>query len=32
MRWVPVGDDIHGWTPFVLAHPICFGREEGSKD
>jgi hypothetical protein len=29
VRWVPVDEDIHGWTPFVIAHPACFAREQG---
>jgi hypothetical protein len=28
-RYVPEGTDIHGWTPFVVAHPECFARDEG---
>ena len=28
-RWVPVNEDIHGWTPFVVAHPVCFARDKG---
>ncbi len=30
MRYVPAGTDIHGWTPFVVAHPACFAEQEGS--
>jgi hypothetical protein len=29
VRWVPVDEDIHGWSPFVIAHPVCFAREKG---
>ncbi len=28
-RWVPVDEDIHGWTPFEMTHPACFAREHG---
>jgi hypothetical protein len=28
-RWVPADEDIHGWTPFVVAHPVCFVQDEG---
>ena len=28
-RWVPVDEDVHGWTPFEIAHPACFAREHG---
>jgi hypothetical protein len=28
VRWVPVDEDIHGWTPFVITHPACFAREQ----
>ena len=31
-RWVPVGTDIHGWTPFVLSHPVCWAREHSVED
>jgi hypothetical protein len=27
--WVAADTDIHGWTPFVLTHPVCFANEEG---
>ena len=27
VRWVPVDADIHGWTPFVLSHPVCWSGE-----
>jgi hypothetical protein len=29
-RWVPAEEEIHGWTPFVVAHAGCFARDEGS--
>jgi hypothetical protein len=29
-RYVCPGTDIHGWTPFVVAHPSCFAQVEGS--
>jgi len=29
-RWIPEGTDIHGWTPFTVAHPACFESVEGS--
>jgi len=29
VRWIPVDEDIHGWSPFVIAHPACFVRENG---
>lgn len=28
-RWVPVDEDIHGWSPFEIAHPACHAREHG---
>ena len=28
-RWVPVDEDIHGWSPFVIVHPTCYARQEG---
>jgi hypothetical protein len=28
-RWVPVDEDIHGWSPFVIVHPACYARQEG---
>jgi hypothetical protein len=28
-RWVPVDEDIHGWTPFILKHPACYASERG---
>jgi hypothetical protein len=28
-RWVPVDEDIHGWSPFVTMHPACYARQEG---
>jgi hypothetical protein len=31
-RWlVPAGTDIHGWTPFVVAHPECFAQVHGRE-
>jgi hypothetical protein len=27
-RLVPPGTDIHGWSPFVAAHPDCFAQTE----
>lgn len=30
-RFVPAGTDIHGWTPFELAHPECFKANEGAE-
>lgn len=30
-RFVAEGTDIHGWTPFVVAHPECFAHEEGDE-
>jgi hypothetical protein len=29
VRWVPVDEDIHGWSPFVIAHPSCYAAEKG---
>jgi hypothetical protein len=29
MRFVPVDEDIHGWSPFELVHPTCFARQFG---
>ena len=29
LRFVPIDEDIHGGTPFVIAHPTCFAREQG---
>jgi hypothetical protein len=26
VRWVPVDEDIHGWTPFEIQHPRCFAQ------
>jgi len=31
LRWVPVDEDIHGWSPFVISHPACFAREAGAE-
>lgn len=28
-RYVPVDEDIHGWSPFVTMHPACYSRQEG---
>lgn len=28
-RFVRERTDIHGWTPFVVAHPECFAQTEG---
>ena len=28
-RWVAADEDIHGWTPFLPAHPVCFAQGEG---
>ncbi len=28
-RFVPVDDDIRGWSPFVLNHPACSAGERG---
>lgn len=28
-RFVPVDEDIHGWTPFVMSHPTCYAHERG---
>ena len=28
--WVAAEHEIHGWTPFVVAHPACFEEQEGS--
>jgi hypothetical protein len=29
MRFVPVDEDIHGWSPFELVHPTCFASQHG---
>ncbi len=29
VRYVPVDEDIHGWSPFVLNHPACYASEYG---
>jgi hypothetical protein len=31
-RWVPVGTDIHGWSPFVLTHPVCWLEQYSPED
>ncbi len=28
-RFIPVDEDIHGWSPFVLNHPACYASENG---
>jgi hypothetical protein len=28
-RWVPLDEDIHGWSTFVIIHPVCYARQEG---
>ena len=28
-RFVPVDEDIHGWSPFVTMHPWCYAQQEG---
>lgn len=28
-RFVPVDEDIHGWTPFVVSHSACYANERG---
>ncbi len=28
-RYVPVDEDIHGWSPFVTIHPACFAQDRG---
>jgi len=28
-QFVPVDEDIHGWSPFVLTHPACYVDERG---
>lgn len=30
-HFVPEGTDIHGWSPFVVAHPDCFARTDGQE-
>lgn len=30
-RYVPEDTDIHGWSPFVVAHPDCFAQDEGDE-
>jgi len=29
VRWIPVDEDIHGWTPFEIAHPGCWASVHG---
>ena len=29
VRWVPVEEEVHGWSPFVIAHPSCYAAENG---
>jgi|GEM_PF-6996098 len=31
-RWVPVDTDVHGWTPFVITHPVCWAGEHSLED
>lgn len=28
-RWIPVDEDIHGWSPFEIQHPACFAEHAG---
>ena len=28
-RWIPVDEDIHGWSPFETQHPACFADHAG---
>ena len=28
-KWVPVDEDIHGWSPFVVVHPVCYAKQHG---
>ncbi len=28
-KFVPVEEDIHGWSPFVFAHPACYVAKRG---
>ena len=28
-RWIPVDEDIHGWSPFEIQHPACFADHAG---
>jgi hypothetical protein len=30
--FVPQGTEIHGWSPFVVAHPDCYAAEEGPDE
>ena len=32
VAWIPVDTDIHGWTPFVLAHPTCWTGEHSVEE
>ena len=32
VAWVPVETDIHGWSPFVVAHPPCWAKEHSAED
>jgi hypothetical protein len=29
VRWVPADEDVHGWTPFEIAHPVCWASVHG---
>lgn len=31
-RYIWEATDIHGWTPFVVAHPDCFARDKGEEE
>jgi hypothetical protein len=28
-KFVPVDEDIHGWSPWVVSHPCCYASERG---
>lgn len=28
-RFVPVDEDIHGLSPFVVSHPACYANDQG---
>ena len=28
-RWIPVDEDIHGWSPLEMQHPSCFADHAG---
>ena len=28
-KWIPVDEDIHGWSPFEIQHPACFADQSG---